>query len=81
MKDVSIKNLVQIGNVVGGLSLLVTGARLYNNEITATEATIDAVFGIIGFIGPIGAGISAIYFIGKFGYEYFSGNTLFEKPR
>ncbi|MBN8786843.1 MAG: hypothetical protein J0I84_07125 [Terrimonas sp.] len=69
------------GNVFGGLSLLVTGAQLYNNQITVTEATIDAAFGIIGFLGPIGAGISAIYFIGKFGYEYFSGNTLFEKPR
>lgn len=69
------------GNVVGGLGLLVTGAQLYNNQITGTEASIDAAFGIIGFIGPIGAGISATYFIGKLGYEYYSGNTLFEKPR
>jgi RHS repeat-associated protein len=69
------------GNVVGGLGLLVTGAQLYNNQITATEASIDAAFGVIGFFGPIGAGISATYFIGKFGYEYFSGNTVFEKPR
>lgn len=69
------------GNVVGGLGLLVTGAQLYNNQITETEASIDAAFGVIGFMGPIGAGVSATYFIGKIGYEYFSGNTLFEKPR
>ena len=37
--------------------------------------------GVISFMGPIGAGIGATYFIGKLGYEYFSGNTVFEKPQ
>lgn len=61
--------------------MLVTAAQLYNNQITRTEATVDAAFGIIGFMGPIGAGVSATYFLGKLGYEYFSGNTVFEKPQ
>jgi hypothetical protein len=69
------------GNVVGGLGLLVSGAQLYNNQIAVTEFGWDAVFGIIGLFGPIGAGISATYFVGKLGYEYFSGKTVFDKPR
>lgn len=68
------------GNVVGGLGLLVTAVQLKEGQITKTEAAIDAAFGVIGFMGPIGATISATYFVGKLGYEYFSGETLFEKP-
>ena len=69
------------GNIVGGLGLGVTGLQYYNNQITRFEASVDAAFGVISFFGPIGAGIGATYFIGKLGYEYFSGNTVFEKPQ
>ena len=69
------------GNIVGGLGLGVTGLQYYNNQITGFEASVDAAFGVISFFGPIGAGIGATYFIGKLGYEYFSGNTVFEKPQ
>ena len=64
----------------GVLGLGVTAVQLANNQITKTEAAVDAAFGVIGFMGPIGATISATYFVGKLGYEYFSGETLFEKP-
>lgn len=50
------------------------------NQISGLEAGVDAVFGVISFIGPVGATIGGIYFIGKLGYEYFSERTLFEKP-
>ena len=69
------------GNIVGGLGVGVTFVQWRSNQITALEAGIDTAFGIISFMGPVGAGIGGIYFIGKSGYEYFSGNTLFEKPR
>jgi hypothetical protein len=69
------------GSIVGGLGLGITYLQYRNNQITSTEASFDAAFGVIGFLGPIGAGISGTYFIGKVGYEYFSDNTVFEKPR
>ncbi|WP_209333000.1 hypothetical protein, partial [Lunatimonas salinarum] len=69
------------GNIVGGLSLSVTYLQFDQGQISGLEASVDAVFGVVGFLGPIGAGVSATYFIGKFGYEYFSGNTVFNKPR
>jgi hypothetical protein len=34
----------------------------------------------VGFLGPVGAGVSLIYFGGKAAYEYSTGETLFEKP-
>ena len=68
------------GSALGVLSLGVTYMQYREGQIYGTEASIDAAFGVIGFFGPIGAGVSATYFIGKFGYEYFSGNTIFEKP-
>lgn len=69
------------GNIVGGLGLGVTALQYHNNQITGFEASVDAAFGVISFMEPIGAGIGATYFIGKLGYEYFSGNTVFEKPQ
>lgn len=69
------------GNVVGGLSLGVTFLQYDQGQISGLEATVDTIFGVVGFLGPIGAGISATYFVGKIGYEYFSGNTVFDKPR
>ena len=69
------------GNTLGGLGLGITYIQYKNGQISATEASVDAFFGVVGFFGPIGAGISAAYFVGKLGYEYFSGNDLFEKPQ
>ncbi len=69
------------GQVVGGLGLVVTAIQWDQGQISGTEAAFDAAFGFIGFMGPIVAGVSATYFIGKVGYEYLSGNTVFEKPR
>nr|WP_315421008.1 DUF6443 domain-containing protein [uncultured Pedobacter sp.] len=69
------------GNIVGGLGIAVTGLQYLNGDITGTEAAFDTAFGVIGFLGPIGAGVSATYFLGKMGYEYFSGKTVFDKPK
>ncbi len=69
------------GNIVGGLSLGVTYLQYDQGQISGLEATVDASFGVIGFFGPIGAGVSATYFVGKLGYEYFSGKKVFDKPR
>jgi len=48
--------------------------------VTGLEFSVDFVFGVISFGGPIGADIGDTYFIGKLGYEYYSGNTVCIKP-
>jgi hypothetical protein len=69
------------GNLVSGLGIAVTGLQYLNDDITGTEALVDTSFGLIGiFGGEYGAGASVTYFLGKMGYEYFSGKTLFDKP-
>ena len=40
----------------------------------------DIAMSTVAFFGPIGFGVSAAYFLTKTGYEYFSGNTVLEKP-
>lgn len=44
------------------------------------ELTCFSVFGVIRFLGPIGAGFRDAYFVGKASYEYISGDPLSEKP-
>ena len=69
-------------NVVGGLGIMVTIAQYHYGDITGKEATVDGIMGAIGiFGGPIGAGISCTYFLGKMAYEYISDDTLFDKPQ
>lgn len=68
------------GNVVGGIGIAVTLAQYTTGQISGKEAFVDTAFGIIGFFGPIGAAVSATYFLGKFAYEQISGETIFEKP-
>ncbi|PWG77956.1 hypothetical protein [Pararcticibacter amylolyticus] len=73
--------LKNAGRLAGIGGVLITGYQYSTGQITGTEASVDAAFGIIGFMGPIGAGVSILYFGGKFAYEYYSGDTLFDKPR
>jgi RHS repeat-associated protein len=68
------------GALAGVAGLGITAYQYANHQISGTEATIDGVFGVIGFIGPWGAAISIGYFGGKYLYEHYSGNTLYEKP-
>ena len=69
------------GKIIGGAGLALTGYQYYDNQISGTEFLVDSAFGVIGFMGPIGAGVSLAYFGGKLAYEYYSGNTLFTKPK
>ena len=69
------------GNVLGGIGIGVTGYQYFSGQISGTEASVDTVMGIVGFIGPVGGAISLTYFAGKAIYEYSSGNTLFDKPK
>lgn len=66
--------------VAGGGGILLTAYQFGVGQISGGEAVVDGLFGVIGFFGPLGAGVSIIYFGGKALYEYFSGETLFEKP-
>jgi RHS repeat-associated protein len=72
--------LGRVGIVAGGIGLGITTYQYFSGQITGKEALVDSVFGAIGFMGPIGAGISILYFGGKAVYEYSSGDTLFDKP-
>ena len=68
------------GAVVGAVSI---GATLYEYQqgnISGVEATVDVIMGGVGFLGPVGAGASLLYSLGKATYEYTTGETLFEKP-
>ncbi|MNK03814.1 hypothetical protein D3C87_216670 [compost metagenome] len=85
--EVSTKALAKTGAIlrtagtaagIGGLGITVYQAL--SGQITGKEAAVDAFFGAVGFIGPWGAAISVGYFGGKFLYEHFSGDTLFDKP-
>jgi hypothetical protein len=69
------------GAALGAFGLGMTAVEYFNGNVSGFEATTDAVFGVIGFLGPVGAGVSILYFGGKMLYEYSSGETLFEKPR
>ena len=68
------------GRVIGGFGIGITYYQWDKGQISGTEATVDAVMGVIGFIPGWGTAISLTYFAGKTLYEQFSGNTLFEKP-
>ena len=78
----SIGNVFKGAGYLGnGVGFTVTGYQYYTGQISSTEAFVDSMFGVVGFMGPVGLGISATYFVGKLGYEYFSGETLFVKPQ
>ncbi|NQX41281.1 RHS repeat-associated core domain-containing protein [Pedobacter steynii] len=69
-----------LGTAAGIVGVGITGYQYFNGQITGTEAAVDLAFGAIGFMGPIGATISIMYFGGKFAYESISGKPLFDKP-
>ena len=69
------------GKLIGGAGLGLTVYQRMDGQITNTEFFVDSAFGVIGFMGPVGAGVSLVYFGGKAAYEYYSGNTLFTKPK
>lgn len=68
------------GNILGGVGIGLTAVSYINGDISGLEATMDMAMGAAAFLGPVGFGVSATYFLVKTGYEYFSGETVFEKP-
>ncbi|MDR0604037.1 MAG: hypothetical protein LBG80_07025 [Bacteroidales bacterium] len=53
-----------------GATIVVSGVQFANGEISGGEFSMDIVFTGIGFIGPIGAVASGIYFISKNFIDY-----------
>ena len=81
LKSTGVSSALKVGGrALGGVALLNTFAQFNSGKISGTEATVDAIFGAVGFIGPIGAGISLTYSLAKTGYELYTGETLFNKP-
>ena len=69
------------GGFFAGAGVLVSSYQYGSNQISGFEFTVDVGMTAVGvFGGPIGAGVSLVYFGGKAIYEYNSGKTLFIKP-
>jgi hypothetical protein len=68
------------GNILSGVGAVVSIYQYGSGQITGTEFTVDMIMTGVGFFGPVGAGISLVYFGGKAIYEYSTGKDLFEKP-
>ena len=70
-----------LGRAAGGIGLGITSYQYFGQKsISGAEFTVDTVMGVVGFFGPWGAAVSLTYFAGKALYEYYSGDTLFDKP-
>jgi len=74
------KGLKIAGNALAGLGAAVSIYQYGSGQISGTEFTVDMIMTGVGFFGPVGAGISLVYFGGKAIYEYSTGENLFEKP-
>ena len=68
------------GNALAGVGAVVSIYQYGSGQISGTEFTVDMIMTGVGFLGPVGAGVSLIYFGGKAVYEYSTGENLFEKP-
>lgn len=69
------------GNIVGGIGISITAYQYFEQgSITGKEFTVDTIMGVAGFLGPWGAAASLVYFGSKGIYEYYSGETVFDKP-
>lgn len=69
------------GRAVGAVGVGITAYQyLGQKSITGKEAAWDTAMGVVGFLGPWGAAASLTYFGGKALYEYYSGDTVFDKP-
>ena len=69
------------GGALAGFGAAVSAYQYNTGQISGKEFTVDLVMTGVAFLGPVGAGVSFTYFAGKATYEYFSGDTLFDKPK
>ena len=75
-------SLKSTGAVLGGVGLLSTAVQYGTGQISGTEAFFDGAFGVIGLLPIPGAALVSLgYSVFKAGYEYYTGETLFEKPK
>lgn len=58
------------GKATSVLNLVISGVKFSNGEISGGEFSMDIVMTGIGFIGPIGATVSGVYFISKNFIDY-----------
>ena len=50
------------GNILGGIGIAYTGYQMLYNDAPIGKGILDIGFGVIGFTGSFGLGMSAIYF-------------------
>ena len=52
------------GNLLGGFGIGYTLIQIGFNGAPVGKGLVDIGFGVVGFLGPVGLGVSAIYFVG-----------------
>ncbi len=67
------------GNVLAGVGVAVSAYQYSSGQISGLEFGVDTAVTIIGFMGPVGAGFSLVYFGAKAISEY-NGYQWFDKP-
>jgi hypothetical protein len=74
---VTSKGLNVLGKAVGVVGLVNTGYQWSQGNISDARAIADGVMGVVGFLGPWGAGASLVYFGGMALIEHYGNN---DKP-
>ncbi|MCG8310834.1 MAG: hypothetical protein MI975_25825, partial [Cytophagales bacterium] len=72
-----VKAGTRFGRALGGIGLGLTLIDMGTNGINMSNS-LDATFGVVGFFGPIGAGIAGVYFIGNTLTYGITGQTIGE---
>jgi len=63
------------GRILGVGGLFLTGADIYENGLTISNA-LDLGFGVVGFLGPVGFVVSTAYFAANLATEYYTGKNI-----
>ena len=61
---ITANSLKGAGICLGAAGIGYSIVQMYTNEKSAIDGSVDITFGIIGFLGPVGYGVSTIYFVG-----------------
>ena len=73
--------LTQLSRGLGMVGITLSYMQLKSGDISRTEFFVDSTMTLVGMYGgPWGFAASSLYFVGKYAYEEFSGDTLFDKP-
>ncbi|ELR73005.1 hypothetical protein C900_00507 [Fulvivirga imtechensis AK7] len=73
----TVKGATKFSNRMGYVGLAFTAYDMYDNGLTISNG-LDATFGVIGFMGPIGAAVSGVYFVSNMITVGMTGESIGE---